>query len=86
MMWWYGNGMGGWGYLLMMLGPLLFWTLVIVGGVVLLRHLRGTPWGTGPPAPESLLAGRFARGEIDEEEYRRRLAVLRTAADPPIGR
>jgi hypothetical protein len=27
--------------------------------------------------PERLLAERFARGEIDEEEYRRRLAVLR---------
>lgn len=27
--------------------------------------------------PEDLLAERFARGEIDEEEYQRRLAVLR---------
>ena len=36
------------------------------------------PWA--PPtqaSPEQLLAERFARGEIDEEEYRRRLQVLR---------
>jgi putative membrane protein len=34
----------------------------------------------GPPRapdPERLLAERFARGELDEDEYRRRLAVLR---------
>jgi uncharacterized membrane protein len=31
--------------------------------------------------PEELLASRFARGEIDEAEYARRLAVLR---DGPI--
>ncbi|MCD0485948.1 SHOCT domain-containing protein [Streptacidiphilus sp. ASG 303] len=37
----------------------------------------GKPAG-GPAAPaEDVLADRFARGEIDEEEYRRRLAVLR---------
>ncbi|MEW2558755.1 SHOCT domain-containing protein [Streptomyces griseorubiginosus] len=29
-----------------------------------------------PPSPEQLLAERFARGEIDEEEYRRRMSVL----------
>lgn len=28
--------------------------------------------------PERILAARFARGEIDEDEYRRRLDVLRT--------
>ncbi|MFZ4247511.1 SHOCT domain-containing protein [Streptomyces griseoincarnatus] len=30
-----------------------------------------------PPAAEQVLAERFARGEIDEDEYRRRAAVLR---------
>jgi hypothetical protein len=32
-----------------------------------------------PPTPDRLLAGRFARGEIDEEEYRRRLDAMRAA-------
>ncbi len=39
-----------------------------------------TPGGGASPSgvrPEDVLAERFARGEIDEEEYRRRLAVLR---------
>ncbi|MER8182312.1 SHOCT domain-containing protein [Kitasatospora sp. NPDC094015] len=47
----------------------------------------GQPWPGGAavpggppdarPAPEQLLAERYALGEIDDEEYRRRLAVLR---------
>jgi putative membrane protein len=38
-----------------------------------------------PPAPEQILAERYARGEIDEGEYRTRLAVLRSTAEgtPP---
>jgi putative membrane protein len=46
---------------------------------VLFRALdrsSGAPAGPARPAPEQLLAERFARGEIDEEEYRRRLARL----------
>jgi putative membrane protein len=31
----------------------------------------------GRSRPEQILAQRFARGEIDEEEYRRRVAVVR---------
>ncbi|WP_211266209.1 SHOCT domain-containing protein, partial [Streptomyces catenulae] len=43
-------------------------------------------WGTPPPPPgtpgrplpaEQILAERYARGEIDEEEYHRRLTTLR---------
>ena len=80
-MYWYGSGMSGWGYALMTISMVLFWGAVIVGIVLLVRHFaRGgqqTPTPPSQPAtPEQLLAGRFARGEIDEEEYRRRLAVL----------
>ncbi len=35
------------------------------------------PGAPAAPPAEGILAGRFARGEIDEEEYRRRLATLR---------
>ena len=38
-----------------------------------------------PGTPEQLLAERFARGEIDEEEYRHRLAVLRGEGQPANG-
>jgi putative membrane protein len=51
----------------------------------------GTPGAPGSASavratgPEQILAERFARGEIDEGEYRARLAVLRSAAEgtPP---
>jgi putative membrane protein len=77
-MMWQGNGMGGWGPLLMTVGNLLVWVLVVVGVVALIRYLRRvTP--ASRPAAEELLAERFARGEIDEQEYRDRLAVLRGA-------
>ncbi|QJS13807.1 hypothetical protein HKX69_33485 [Streptomyces argyrophyllae] len=36
------------------------------------------------PTPEQILAERFARGEIDEDEYHRRLTVLaKTTGDVP---
>jgi hypothetical protein len=38
---------------------------------------RGGPPRYEPPRPEDVLAGRFARGEIDEDEYRRRITLLR---------
>ena len=37
----------------------------------------GPPWARGASA-ESTLAERFAKGDIDESEYRARLEVLRT--------
>lgn len=65
----------------------VFWILVI-GLVVFLvsrrRHAwaNGGPEGYGPPwargaSAESTLAERFAKGDIDESEYRARLEVLR---------
>lgn len=80
MMFWYGDGMGGWGYLLMTVSMIVFWAAVIVGVVLVTRYLARTPAGhpTAPhPTAEQFLAERFARGEIDEQEYRNRLAVLR---------
>jgi len=77
MMWWYGNGISGWGMALMMIGNVLFWAVVILGAVALVRYLTAGNRTVGPrPAPEELLAERFARGEIDEQEYRTRLDTL----------
>ncbi|WP_326791107.1 SHOCT domain-containing protein [Streptomyces sp. NBC_00151] len=82
-MFWYGHDPSGWGWFTMSVGMLLFWALLIVFAVVLFRAVprssdSGTKTGTRPgPTPEQILAERFARGEIDEEEYRSRLAVLR---------
>lgn len=90
-MYWYGSGMSGWGYALMTISMVLFWGAVIVGIVALVRHFgRGSGQAPPPPSqrasPEQLLAERFARGEIDEEEYRRRLAALQGFGQPVNGR
>lgn len=80
MMWGYGAGWGAW--LTMGIGMILFWGLVIGGGIALARYLadiRHDPPSSGPhgrTTPEQILAERFARGEIDEDEYRQRRASL----------
>lgn len=86
-MMWVDHGVSGWGYAWMTLGMIVFWGLVVVGIVILVRYLRseqprGETSADRPPSPEQLLAERFARGEIDEEEYRMRLETLRTAGRP----
>jgi putative membrane protein len=85
----YGHGTGGWGYGLTTLIMILLAAAVIYGIVALIRHARpnGTqgPEPAQPPAPERLLAERFARGEIDEDEYHQRLTSLR-AAEPAAAR
>ncbi|KES04232.1 membrane protein [Streptomyces toyocaensis] len=60
------------------------WALVIGGGVALLRRTvwrGGRGADAGRPAAEAgspltVLGHRFASGEIDEDEYWRRLSVL----------
>lgn len=75
MMFWYDHGMSGWGYGLMAAGTVLFWGLVIVGVILLIRYVIREQ--RRDPTPEQILAERYARGEIDETEYRNRLTTLR---------
>ena len=78
-MYWHGDGMGGFGLIWMLLNMLLFWGVLLGGGYLAWRALRGRVdlSGVSGGGPERLLAERYARGEIDDEEYRRRLGVLR---------
>jgi putative membrane protein len=83
MMWWYGSPMVGWGALFMTITTVLFWVLIILGVVALVRYLsRGDRSTTSGPIPEQVLAERFARSEIDEQEYRQRLDTLRGVSRP----
>jgi putative membrane protein len=79
MMYW-GGGMGPWGYVFMSVSMVLFWALVIGGIVVLVRWVSADRRGQRPPTesvdPRQVLAERYARGEIDETDYRQRLHVL----------
>ncbi|WP_040779660.1 SHOCT domain-containing protein [Nocardia pneumoniae] len=89
MMFWYGDGLNGWGYGLMTVGMVVFWALVIGGIVMLVRYVGGGPAGgevcvpQQGPTPQRVLADRYARGEIDDEEYARRLKILGSGT-PPI--
>jgi putative membrane protein len=74
MMWGYPNSW--WGWLLMTLGMLGFWGLLIALVVALVRR-PGAADGQQHPGPEELLAKRFARGELDADQYRQHLQVLR---------
>ncbi|MFJ5263393.1 SHOCT domain-containing protein [Streptomyces sp. NPDC088387] len=75
------GGPGPW----ILLFPLI-WAAVVVGGVALLRRTvwrgRRGPWSAAHDArptgdsPIAVLGRRFASGEIDEDEYWRRLSVL----------
>jgi putative membrane protein len=86
MMWWYGPGMNAWGYGLMTVSMVLFWALVIFAVVALIRYVGRRDRETGArPTPEDLLAERYARGEIDEDEYHQRLQVL-THGPHPLAR
>jgi putative membrane protein len=66
----------GWG-LGMGLGMWIFWIVLIIIIVALFKVVSP---GSGSPStdksPIEILKARYARGEIDEEEYKRRLSEL----------
>jgi putative membrane protein len=78
-MMWYGAGWGGW--IMMSLLVLLF-----AGGLIAAVELTARALGADTRArggasvvrrPAELLTERFARGEIDEDEFRQRMTLLR---------
>lgn len=77
---WGWGGMGGPGMIFMW----IFWLLIIVGLILLIRWLvqssRGNRPVSDPPASRALdiLSERYARGEIDKEEYEQKKRDLTT--------
>lgn len=74
---------GGMGYGMGWIFMLLFWVLVIAGIVVLVKWLSSSSQSNAslPPQPPrrsalDILKERYARGEIDDEEYERRKRAL----------
>lgn len=85
-MMWNGDGSWGWWWL-----PALF--MFVVCMVMMARMMShgghrshagsmGERGPYGPQRAERILADRLARGEIDIEEYERRLAVLHDSRQP----
>lgn len=71
---WIGYGHGGigyWGGIGGMLMMVLFWGLIIAGGIILFRRLW--PNATQQPSPVNsaleILKQRYAKGEITREEF-----------------
>ena len=76
--WYVGEHMTGWGWVGMTLSSLLFIALLVLGGALLVRLTRQPdrrPAAASSPA--QLLAERYARGEINDEQFRQQLATLR---------
>ena len=72
--------MNGFGWGMMGVGWVMGFILI---GVLVWAIVQATSRSSEPAAPtsarsaEAILADRFARGEIDDDEYRRRLDTLR---------
>jgi putative membrane protein len=67
-------GVGWW--IVMMLGMVLFWGLIALAVVWLVRELASGRGGREGDAPLKLLDRRLAEGEISVEEYEERRHVL----------
>jgi putative membrane protein len=83
---WYG-GMSGWDWVWAVFGMAALWTLAAAGVLATVRYARHSGDGTRaiepPPrmSAREVLADRFARGEIGEDEYWQRLQTLRASDD-----
>jgi putative membrane protein len=78
-MFWYDHDLSGWGWFAMSASMILFWALIITAAVLFFRAVNRPDEHThtsAAPTPEQILDDRFARGEINEDEYRRRLNAL----------
>lgn len=82
MMYWSDYHMGWWGYAWMGVGMVVFWALIALAVIAVVKYVaddrRVDVHPAAPPfsSAEQILAGRFARGEIDETEFRSRRAAL----------
>ena len=70
---WGGHPMmwGAWGFGMMIM-MILFWALIIVAAVVGIRWLMGQGKDPRPDSALEILRQRYARGEINKEEFEAR--------------
>jgi putative membrane protein len=75
MMYWHGDW-NEWAWVVMVVSMVAFWALVVVGIWLAVRSST-TPRADRSRSAEETLRQRYAAGELDEEEFARRLNVLR---------
>lgn len=83
MMGWYDGGLPWFAWLLMALVMLAFWGALLVAGMALFRSTRRDDVSSTSrrPMAQILLDERFARGDIDADEYVRRRDVLESGRE-----
>jgi putative membrane protein len=90
---WDDGHMFGWSWVAMVVLMVGFWAIIVWLGITLARRPSAydaprpptaVPGGSRPSAAE-ILAERLARGEIDPDDYRSRLAALKEAETERIG-
>ena len=78
---WHYQGLGGGSWALMIIGMLIFWAILVIGLLSLIRlnrsghHIEAS--SNANSVAISILRERFARGELTEEDYTHRLAILK---------
>jgi putative membrane protein len=78
MMGWYHDGVGWGGWIVMTVAMVAFWALVVFAVLAMFRTQgSGEYTTTDRRDPMQILDERFARGEIDEDDYHARSSVLR---------
>ncbi|MEN6521876.1 MAG: SHOCT domain-containing protein [Armatimonadota bacterium] len=84
---WYVDGW--WGVWLMWIFMILFWSLIIVAIVLLIRWLASRPFigaqpgGLGRESAIEILKKRYAQGEITREQFQEMLRDLEEHPEPP---
>jgi putative membrane protein len=74
--------MGGWMMVSYGFVVLLFLVGIVVALVALSRRTGPSGPTAAPPTAKELLAQRYARGEIDDDEYFQRRSVLESNHEP----
>ena len=79
-----GWDMSGWGWAWMSLTMIVGAVLIALLAVILFRGSGSQPRSQQGDDPMEILGRRLARGEIDEEEYRRRRNALGSSGESPL--
>ncbi len=84
MMFWYGGHWGSWQGALSLVVMVAFWGLFAWALYAVLTGVRRWPgqYG-GRPDSHSILDERLARGEIDQDQYKATLDLIRTGGAGP---